>query len=750
MYTYIRQKQEGYISIMANTFISSQGYSINKAALTDEDLEKMRMDLSVTPNIPQDYNMNPLKPFKLFQEGPNKIYVPKFYGIQQLGHPDVCRIEDGDSINVEFTGSLRDEQQPAIKAYLQALEDPYKKGGLLNLTCASGKCLGRDTPVMLFNGNIKMVQDVIIGDILMGDDSSQRTVESTCFGYEKMYKVCQQQGDTYSVNESHILSVIYDNAVLDIPITEYMKHPQKHLMFGFKKPVVFQFQNITIDPYLVGCIYGSQEECDITKVSNWKYDLNHIPLIYKANHESVQLSVLAGLIDTCGRTNIDEYQITVIGSIINDIKFICTSLNIGCKMKNNKLCILYGNNIMNIPTKTVMVKVSNMNVQNISNIYNIKIEEMDIGEYYGFEISGVNRRFLLGDFTVTHNTVMAIYLMCHLKQKSIVIVHKDFLLQQWKERIEQFAPNARIGTIKAKTIDVVDKDIVLASLQSLSMKDYDKEVFKGFGFVIVDECHHTSAEVFCRALRKVAFKYTLGLSATIRRKDGLSKVFKWYLGDVVYSNVRKKNNDTVHVDCKYFYEPDPSYSKEWYMMGKKLNISRMINNVCEYTPRVDFVVNCVRETLLKEPGRKIIILSDRRIHLENIGNGIQTLNIPYGYYFGGMKQDDLKKSENQKVILGTFCMVSEGFDCKSLDTLIIASPKSDVVQSVGRILREEVHNRKHIPLVIDIIDQFSIFERQAQKRLKYYKTQKYTIIGTPLIQDNKCVKLEGHCFANME
>jgi superfamily II DNA or RNA helicase len=96
-------------------------------------------------------------------------------------------------------------------------------------------------------------------------------------------------------------------------------------------------------------------------------------------------------------------------------------------------------------------------------------------------------------------------------------------------------------------------------------------------------------------------------------------------------------------------------------------------------------------------------------------------------------------------------MVSEGFDCKSLDTLILASPKSDVIQSVGRILREEAKNRRHIPLVVDIIDQFSIFEKQAMKRIQYYKKQKYDILGLQeKKQNNKLEKLEGHCLVSLE
>jgi superfamily II DNA or RNA helicase len=147
----------------------------------------------------------------------------------------------------------------------------------------------------------------------------------------------------------------------------------------------------------------------------------------------------------------------------------------------------------------------------------------------------------------------------------------------------------------------------------------------------------------------------------------------------------------------------------------------------------------------------MIVLSDRRAHLENLGKMLSTHGIECGYYFGGMKQEDLKISETKQVILGTFCMVSEGFDCKSLDTLVIASPKSDVVQSVGRILREEVAKRRHTPLVIDVIDQFSIFERQANKRVQYYKKQKYNISGLEeQVSNNKLIELTSPCIVDLD
>ena len=120
-------------------------------------------------------------------------------------------------------------------------------------------------------------------------------------------------------------------------------------------------------------------------------------------------------------------------------------------------------------------------------------------------------------------TVLALYLVAALKVKTIVIVHKEFLMDQWKERIEFFLPEARVGKIQGDVVKIEDKDIVIGMLQSISMKDYPDDVFSSFGFVIYDECHHLGAEVFSRSLIKVGCKYTLGLSATLARAWWINK-----------------------------------------------------------------------------------------------------------------------------------------------------------------------------------------------------------------------------------
>jgi superfamily II DNA or RNA helicase len=322
-------------------------------------------------------------------------------------------------------------------------------------------------------------------------------------------------------------------------------------------------------------------------------------------------------------------------------------------------------------------------------------------------------------------TVISLYLISQLKLPTLVIVHKDFLMTQWKERINEFLPNIPVGKIQQNTIDIENKPIVLAMVQSISMKEYDSSIFDNFGLVVFDECHHLGAEVFSKCMPKVATNKMFGLSATPTRKDGLTKVFEWYIGPIVYKSKNKKSGK-VDVKIIKYYEEDENYGKEIVNYRKKPCIPKMINNICSYEPRNTIIINNIKDCY--NEGRNILLLSDRRGHLLRINTLLTENSIDSGFYVGGMKSSALKESEEKQVILGTFSMASEGMDIPKLNTIILASPKSDIVQSIGRILREKEENRKKIPLIIDINDNFSIFINQSKKRLTYYNKNKYDII----------------------
>jgi superfamily II DNA or RNA helicase len=324
-------------------------------------------------------------------------------------------------------------------------------------------------------------------------------------------------------------------------------------------------------------------------------------------------------------------------------------------------------------------------------------------------------------------TVMALYIISQLKKKALVIVHKSFLLNQWIERIQQFLPSARIGKIQGQIIDIENKDIVIGMLQSLSQKEYPENLFDSFGISIYDETHHLGAEVFSRCMMKVSTNYTLGLSGTMQRKDGLTKVFKLFLGDIIHKEKTDTTEHKVIVKAINYIVNDEEFNKiEYDYRGNPL-YSTMISKLCNYNHRSEFILKVLIRELANNPAQQIMILAHNKSLIVYLYKAIEHRNIAtVGYYIGGMKEEDLKTSESKKVIIATYAMASEGLDIKTLTTLIMASPKTDVCQSVGRILRT-----KHTsPLVIDIIDNHDIFEKQWHKRRQYYIKQKYNIISS--------------------
>ena len=321
-------------------------------------------------------------------------------------------------------------------------------------------------------------------------------------------------------------------------------------------------------------------------------------------------------------------------------------------------------------------------------------------------------------------TVIALKILSQIRKKTLIVVHKSFLLNQWIERISMFLPSAKVGKIQGQIVDIKDKDIVIGMLQSLSMKEYPQDMFGDFGLTIVDECHHIGAEVFIRSLFKVVTKHTLGLSATMTRKDGLTKVFKMFLGDVVYSE-KRDGHDNVLVKAIQYDNSDEEYSETQLDYRGNPQYSTMITKICNFNLRSEFILKVLSDTLSEEPSQQVIILAHNKSLLTYFYKAIEHRGIAsVGYYIGGMKEKDLKVSETKKVIVATYAMAAEALDIKTLTTLIMATPKTDVTQSIGRILRSKDHN----PVVFDIVDKHDIFQNQWRKRKAFYKKENYKIV----------------------
>ena len=297
-------------------------------------------------------------------------------------------------------------------------------------------------------------------------------------------------------------------------------------------------------------------------------------------------------------------------------------------------------------------------------------------------------------------------------------------MNQWIERIDQFLPGAKIGKIQGQIIDIDGKDIVIGMLQSLSMKEYPSTTFDSFGLTIIDEVHHISSEVFSCALFKIVTKYTLGLSATMNRKDGTTHIFKMFLGNVVYKGKRDEDHEVV-VRAINYTTTDEDFNHVILDFRGNVQHSSMISKLCSYNRRSEFILRVLSDMLVENSEQQIMILAHNRCLLTYFYDAISSRNIAsVGYYVGGMKEKALKESESKKVIIATYSMAAEALDIKTLTTLIMATPKSDIEQSVGRILR--VPGSK--PVVVDIIDAHQPFKNQFTKRKVFYKKQNYKII----------------------
>jgi hypothetical protein len=338
----------------------------------------------------------------------------------------------------------------------------------------TGKCHGIDTPILMRDGSIKMVQDVCEGDVLMGDDSTPRQVLSLARGRDEMFEITSIKGESYVVNSEHILCLQHTSTrgeVTEITVKDYLqlsKKLQRNLK-GYRTGVEFAPQPVLVDPYMIGVWLGdgskrdpvitsqdarilkyvrdfcAQNNAVLTFQSNYEYRMSaiskkhsnvfldvlkaynllnnkHVPREYKINSREVRLQVLAGLIDTDGYLTGSTYEITQKSKqLSDDIVFLARSLGFAtsttvcekaCMYKGERRAGQYYRTHISGQTDEIPVKILRKMAPPRQQIkdplrYGIMVKSLGEGEYYGFTLDG-NNRYVLGDFTVTHNTCTAI------------------------------------------------------------------------------------------------------------------------------------------------------------------------------------------------------------------------------------------------------------------------------------------------------------------------------------------------------
>lgn len=334
-----------------------------------------------------------------------------------------------------------------------------------------GKCFGKNTPILMYDGTIKLVQDVKIGDLVMGDDSTPRTVISLGRGNEELFKVTPYFGEPYIVNKSHILmlkntdktgtrKIPFKNGdVHEMSVENYLNLSKetKSFLCGYKKGVDFPSKSVKIDPYILGIWLGDHlDSIGITHkdkvitdefinyirsigfkindlgdikygnkivIHNEKSSLfaafksynlinnKHIPFDYKTNDFDVRMQLLSGIIDSIGEKIDSGYEIISKNKILSDdIVFIARSLGFYSYIRkykkrgyNDCWAISISGQCNEIPLKLEYKLFHKIKLDNDPLVYKISIKSIGLGEYYGFTVDK-NNLFLLGDFTVVHNS----------------------------------------------------------------------------------------------------------------------------------------------------------------------------------------------------------------------------------------------------------------------------------------------------------------------------------------------------------
>jgi hypothetical protein len=370
-----------------------------------------------------------------------------------------------------------------------------------------GKCHGRGTSVLMYDGSKKLVEDVDVGDILMGDDSTPRTVESLARGRDQMYRITGVKGDSYVVNSEHVLCLQHTstrNVVTELTVKEFLKKSNKiqRNLKGYRTSVDFITKAVDFDPYILGVWLGDGSQRDpvitsqdaailhylrdfcqrnnsvltfqsrytyrVSAVSGEcenvflnflkKYDLinnKHVPDDYKINSREIRLQVLAGLIDTDGYLINGTYEIIQKSEqLANDIVFLARSVGLAtttrlaeksCIYKGERVSGLYYRTFISGDTDMIPVKILRKKASPRTQIkdvlrYGITVSGLGEDDYFGFTLNG-NHRYVLGDFTVTHNSCTAIQiaeeyiLRPEFQEKKVLVVAGPAVQSNFKTEI---------------------------------------------------------------------------------------------------------------------------------------------------------------------------------------------------------------------------------------------------------------------------------------------------------------------------
>ena len=618
------------------------------------DIRKQIMDDLIFEQTLSSSGPNPqLKSVYAYHVKDGKIILPKYYCTHETSPiKDVTSLltkRTYDKINVEFCGDLYPEQVESRNECIGFL-NKYKSC-ILSLPVGCGKCLHPDTEILQYDGSTILAKHVKRGDVLIGDDFTPRTVLSITRGIDEMYSITNDDYNVnYTVNSDHILTLVdvETHQVCDVSLKWLLEHPE-----------------------LVGIKYkGFRASLDVWGKQTRQERMNFINSIF---HQYQQFTT-------------------------NDVH-----------LKNKILQVAYSLGL-SIKCKTVNDSHTMTISSGTPDVYPFVITYRGIGEYRGFELDG-NGRFLLGDFTVTHNTATTINLSTKVKLKVLVIVNRLVLVQQWKEAIHQFCPGATIYNLQPKDAkkDEIPTHFDFYIVNAINVYKFTRQQLAFIGFVVVDECHLIMSEVLSQCMWRLEPKYLIGLSASPYRLDGLDKMMQVYFGP----NKVVKEVERQHVA----YKVTTNFTPETTMTRfGKLDWNALINTISSNLERNQLIINIVKTY----PERYFLLLTKRIEQANMLSRLLEEEEIEHDKLYG---VHTYIKSDKH-VLIGTTGKCGVGFDAPKLDTLVVCCDMVNYyIQMLGRVMR----NKSNKAWVFDLVDNHPTLLKHYYERAKVYKKNGGTI-----------------------
>lgn len=654
---------------------------VDMSKKTSTELETISKELLVE-QAPSKYaySQKPMIVCLYDTQGVN-LYVPFAYN-RMMPRPERSAFR---SINLQFSKPLRDEQK-VVKD--EAIELLNKNGSaIISAYCGFGKCLGKDTGVMMYDGTIKKVQEIRVNEQLMGDDSTPRTVLSTCIGNERMYEICpsQPQYEKWKCNASHILSLkIKPN--FDIDWVDGMYQTEN------LSPETFRFETARFKTRDEAMKRNAEYSEQIIEISVEEYLI--LPREVRRNLVLYRVGVDFALCENVysSRKTRMNYLHRLLGKFeTQSVVYVSEDANF-----RKDLIRIIRSLGMTAYEVGCEVRINEIQPESEFDFIAISVPERT---FYGFELDG-NRRFLLSDFTVTHNTALAIYIATKIRLPTLFLCHRIVLLNQWKESIKLFCPSATVKTITAQQTELEPADFYVAN--ATTIPKHNRNFFKQIGLVCVDECHIIMAENMSKCMRYLVPRYVLGLSATPYRQDGLDRLLELYFGTEKIVRKLFRKHTVYKVNTNFIPEVKTN------RMGK-VDWGSVIESQSKDDERNDLIVRIIRAF----PTRIFLVLCKR----VDQANTLVSKLLAQGETVSSLIGDQQEYDNTSRVLVGTVQKVGVGFDHPKLNTLLLASDvESYFIQYLGRVFR----TREGDPVVFDLVDKNGILEKHFKTRCQIY------------------------------